>query len=173
MSGIFSWFHRYLNFSFLTTFSQYMGMCRQEHCVHVASLCVWVNLCNHRGLACPPDSIDTLIFLIWPNWAKMWVCSHKKKACMHASLFSWVLFCTQIALTGCLDSIDTSNSQIWPDLAKIWAQACQKIMCIHTCMLTQFWNLRALAGLKVKLGWTWSQHGPKMALTRSNKVDTP
>ena len=34
-------------------------------------------------------------------------------------------------------------------------------------------NFRALAGLEVKLGQTWSKHGTNMALTWSQKVYTP
>ena len=34
-------------------------------------------------------------------------------------------------------------------------------------------NFSALAGLEVKLGKTWSQHGSMMALTWTQKVDTP
>ena len=46
-----------------------------------ASKGAWGDLCAHKGPACYPDSIDTLISLIQPNLADIWAC-----ACMQACM---------------------------------------------------------------------------------------
>ena len=87
-------------------------------CLH-ASLSAWVKLCAQTGLACSPDSIDTLISLIPPSLAEIWSQAFKNKACMHASLHAWVVLCAQTGLACSLDSIDTLIFLIKPNMAEI------------------------------------------------------
>ena len=42
------------------------------------SLFPWVALYAQRGQVCSPDSMDSLISLIWPNLAEIWACAFKK-----------------------------------------------------------------------------------------------
>ena len=42
------------------------------------SLFAWVALYAQRGQACSPDSMDSLISLIWPNLAEILACAFKK-----------------------------------------------------------------------------------------------
>ena len=53
------------------------------------------------------DAIDTFIFEIRHNLAKIWVCAYKNVVCMHDGLCAWVMLCSQICLTCFPDSIDT------------------------------------------------------------------
>ena len=43
---------------------------------------------------------------------------------------------------------------------------------LRPCLLS-LENFSVLAGLEVRLGQTWSQHGPNMALTWSQKLKNP
>merc|ERR1711954_146696 len=58
-------------------------------------MCAWGELGAQKGLACYPDSVDTLISLMQPNLAEIWACECKHIACMHVSLHDWVKFCAQ------------------------------------------------------------------------------
>ena len=60
-----------------------------------ASLCAWGALCAQKDPAGYPDSIDTLISLIRSNYAEIWACARKHRACMHASLRAQVILCAQ------------------------------------------------------------------------------
>ena len=77
-----------------------------------ASLCAWGDLYAPKGLACYPDSIDTLIFLIQPNLAVIWAQARKHIVCMHTSLCAWVKFCAQRGPAYSPESIDTLISLI-------------------------------------------------------------
>ena len=111
-------FHSHLYLWNWTQLCQDMGLCTQEYSVHP---CAWVMLCAHICLACFPDSIDTLISLIWPNFTEIWACAHKHKVCMHASLHAWVILSAQTDPMCSPDSIDTLISLIQHNLAEIWA----------------------------------------------------
>ena len=54
-----------------------------------ASLHAWGDLYAKKGLACYPDSIDTLIPLIRSNLAEIRACARKHIGCMHVSLCAW------------------------------------------------------------------------------------
>ena len=77
-----------------------------------ASLCAWVKLCAQRGPACSPDSINTLISLIWPNLAEIWACAHKYIGCIHASLRAQGDLCAKKSLVCYHDSMETLISLI-------------------------------------------------------------
>ena len=71
-----------------------------------ARLCSWGDLCAQKGLACFPDSIDTLISLIQPNLVEIWAHARKHIACMHTSLHAQVKVCAQrgpACSPGCID----------------------------------------------------------------------
>ena len=88
-----------------------------------ASLHARVDLCAQKDLACYPDSIDTLIFLIRYNLAEILACAPEHIGCMHTSLSAWVDLCSQKDTACYLDSIDTLISLIRSNLAEIWACA--------------------------------------------------
>ena len=65
-------------------------------------------------------SIDTFIFKIGHNLAKIWVHACKNIMCMYSSLCPWVMFFAQICLAYLPDSKITLISLIQPNLAEIW-----------------------------------------------------
>ena len=77
-----------------------------------SNLCAQVTLCAQRGLACFPDSTDTLISLIHSSLAEICACARKHKARMQESLRVHVKLCAQTGPACFPDSEDTLISLI-------------------------------------------------------------
>ena len=134
MSGMFPWFHRYLDDYDQTKLAKICACACKNIAWIYTSVCTLVTLCAHRGPACFPHSIDTLISLIQRNLAYIWACAWKKIVCMYANLYAQVIQCAQTALACSPDSIDTLISLICPNLAEIWPCTCKHIGCMHASL---------------------------------------
>ena len=168
-SGMFSWFHRYLDLSDPTQFGWDMGLCMQLNSVHGTTLCACSELCAQLGLEGSPYSKDTLISLIWPNFAEIWSHACKHISCMNASLHAWVVLYIQTGKTYSPNSINALIFLIWPNLAEIWACARRHIACIDASLwaldellLRQVRHLLLIPKILLSLWYDpiWLRYGP-------------